>query len=92
MIISQEEIIKKLNEKKAVLSCHRCGQNNFSVLDGISNISLQQDVNLNMLQIGGPAVPVFLVACNNCGAITPHALGALGLLPKSKATTEIVND
>jgi hypothetical protein len=36
------------------------------------------------LVLGGPTIPVAIAACNNCGAITFHALGALGLLKKEE--------
>jgi ribosomal protein L37E len=78
-MISQSEIAKKLTEKKATLPCHRCGGVNFTVLEGFSNILLQESFNAP-LSVGGASVPVVHIACNNCGALTPHAVGALGLL------------
>jgi len=33
-----------------------------------------------VIVVGGPVVPVLIVICNNCGAITFHSLGALGFL------------
>jgi len=84
MDLSKKEIVEKLNGKKAALPCQRCGEGSFSVLDGYSKISIQNDFkDLNSTVLGGASVPVVLVACNNCGAITQHALGALGLLPKA---------
>ena len=84
MELSKDDIAKKLNDKKATLPCQRCGQGSFSVLDGYSKLSILNNFkSLNSTVLGGPSVPVVLVACNNCGAITQHALGALGLLPKA---------
>ena len=80
MQIERDEIARKLEEKKATQHCHRCSHNSFTVLEGFSNIQIQEDLTA-VLVIGGPSVPVALIACNNCGAITPHALGALDMLP-----------
>ena len=40
---------------------------------------LDNEVDGN-IRLGGPMVPIAIVACTKCGAITMHALGALGLL------------
>lgn len=79
MNISQNEIADALTKKGAMLPCHRCGSNQFSILEGFSNIFLQNDFNQGLV-IGGPSIPIIHVACNNCGAITDHAIGALGFL------------
>jgi ribosomal protein L37E len=80
MEINRENIINMLDKREANRPCHRCGKTNFSLLDKYSNIFLNENVNGD-LHIGGPTVPVAIVVCNNCGAITFHAIGALGLLP-----------
>ncbi len=82
MKIDKNEIAQKIQEKGAIKPCHRCGKNQFTVLDGFSIIPLQEDSNARGLVVGGPNVPVALIVCNNCGAITQHALGALGPLPQ----------
>ncbi|XQA69534.1 hypothetical protein ACM9XB_18750 [Xanthomonas sacchari] len=69
-----------LQAKGVKLPCHRCGTRNFSVIDGYVNYSVQPELSGGIV-IGGPTVPAVLVACDNCGALTAHALGALGLLP-----------
>ncbi|OOF78856.1 hypothetical protein BKG96_04775 [Rodentibacter caecimuris] len=74
-------IEERLKKAGATRSCHRCGNNNFVILDGYSSILLQQDLsNIGGITIGGPAVPIVYVVCDKCGAITSHAIGALGLL------------
>ena len=83
MKIDRKEIAKIIAEKGATKSCHRCGHTKFSVLGGYSNLSLQDDIGTGIV-LGGPSVPVAVLACDNCGAIILHALGALGLLPKDK--------
>ena len=84
MVIDQNKIAQKLNEKGATRPCHRCGQNSFTVLKGFANIHLQEDFSVGLV-IGGPAIPVVHIACKNCGAITSHALGALDMLPEEEA-------
>lgn len=86
MKIDQEvkkEIAEKLNEKGATQPCNRCGQPNFSLLDGFVNLPLNQEISGNVV-IGGPSVPCAVLACNNCGNLSYHALGALGMLNKNK--------
>ena len=81
--MDREEIAKLLTEKGALKPCHRCGAKSFTILEGYSNIHLQENLNAGMV-IGGPSVPVAHIVCDNCGALTPHAIGALGLLPKEE--------
>ena len=78
----RNEIGRILTERGVKLPCHRCGGIQFTLIDSYSLLSLQDD--LKGTRLGGPAIPVALTACQNCGAITPHALGALGLLPKQE--------
>jgi DNA-directed RNA polymerase subunit RPC12/RpoP len=74
----KDQIIKKLTEKGAVKDCPRCGHKAFTLIDGYFNQTLQND--LTGFVLGGPSVPVAVVACNNCGYLSQHALGVLGLL------------
>ncbi len=83
MPIDKDRIAKLLTERGATKPCHRCGHTNFVVIDGYATYSLQDNLDGGMV-LGGPAVPVVLVACANCGAITPHAVGVLGLLSPAK--------
>ena len=85
MEINKQEIAEKLKEKEALLPCHRCGNNRFSILDGYSKFLIDENIDaLPNLTVGGPSVPIILIVCNKCGAITPHAMGALDLLPKGE--------
>ena len=79
MPITRDEVVKVLEQRKATKPCHRCGADDFALLEEFSNIILRKDVG-GALVLGGPQIPSAIVACNNCGAITFHALGALGLL------------
>ena len=80
MPIDRDGVAKALTERNAVKPCHRCGNTNFEVIDGYSSFTIQDPLNVGLV-IGGPAVPVAMVACSNCGVISHHALGVLGLLP-----------
>lgn len=75
-----EEIIKILKERGAVRSCPRCGKEKFTLTDGYFADVLQTD--LNIFRVTGSSVPSIAVICDNCGYISQHALGALGLLPQ----------
>jgi ribosomal protein L37E len=83
MPIDKDRIAKLLTERGATKPCHRCGRTNFVVIDGYATTPLQDNLDGGMV-LGGPAVPVALVACSHCGAVTPHAVGVLGLLPPAK--------
>lgn len=82
----KEEIINVLKERGAELPCPRCGKRNFTLIDGYFNQAIQ--FNLDSMQLGGPSVPSVTIACNNCGYMSQHALGVLGLLPKAVAEKE----
>ena len=83
MPIDRNEVAKKLEEKGAILPCHRCGQKTFTILEGFTNLNLQEDFSAGLV-LGGTTVPVIHVVCNNCGALSSHALGALNMLPNEK--------
>ena len=76
-----DQLIKRLEEKGAKLACSRCGALKFELV-GESIISIQDDPN--MIVIGGLSLPVVLVACANCGNISQHALGILGMMRNPK--------
>lgn len=77
----KQEIIKALTEKGVNKPCPRCGNAQFEVV-GESIVTLQETPGT--FAIGGPGIPVALVACNRCGYLTQHALGPLGLLGGKK--------
>lgn len=79
-----DAIASLLSERGAVLPCHRCGKTSFTVLDSFSYYTLQDDLNKGVTWPKA-VIPVALVGCDNCGAITPHSLGALGLLKPVEA-------
>ena len=79
----KQKYIQILNDKKATLPCARCGNTNFSILDGYFRHEVQQKLDGN-ISFGGAHIPCLAVACENCGNISMHALGALGLLPQGE--------
>lgn len=85
MKLDKDDIARRLSERGALLPCSRCGNNNFSILDGYTKFFINNDIErMGDLDLGGPAVPVIMVACNKCGAVTLHAMGAIGLLDKKE--------
>lgn len=78
MPFDKDEVVRAVTDKGATKPCHRCGSPSFTVVGGYSKLVIVE--NLEVV-IGPDAVPVALIACMQCGAITPHALEALGLLP-----------
>lgn len=86
-MISQEEkqkIIHELNKKLGLsgAKCPMCGNNHFILADGYFNTFLQDD--LQNTKLGGPSIPSISIICSNCGFMSQHALGALGLLPNKE--------
>lgn len=86
MKINQEiknKIANELTKRGVNTSCHRCNHSNFTLLDGFINLPLTKEISGNVI-IGGPQVPCAVVVCNNCGNLSYHALGALGMLNENK--------
>ena len=76
----KKKVIQALQEKGSVLPCPRCGNQNFTLIDGYFNQPLQKQLSNNLV-IGGPSIPSVGVVCNKCGFIAHHAVGVLGLMP-----------
>ncbi len=79
----KQKIVDALSKKGANLPCPRCNTKNFTLLDGYFNQTIQQKLTADLV-LGGPSVPSIIVVCNNCGYISQHALGVLGLLPNDE--------
>ncbi len=78
----KDKIIKALMERGARAPCPRCGNQSFTLLDGLFNQPLQTE--LGNIVLGGPSIPSVVVVCTRCGFISQHALGVLGMLPKEE--------
>lgn len=63
--------------------CPMCGHPHFALSDGYFNQTIQ--TNLNTVNLGGPSIPTIAVICTNCGFVSQHAIGVLGLLPETEA-------
>jgi hypothetical protein len=79
---NRQEYISELTKRNAQNPCHRCSNDNFSLIDGYSYFPIQD--RLNGTKLGGPNVPAILVVCNKCGAVTPHAVGAFKSFEKEE--------
>lgn len=75
----KDKVINILKKKGIRLPCPRCGNPEFTLLDGYSLQLIQQE--LGRIVVGGPNVPLITTVCTQCGFVSQHALGALGLLP-----------
>jgi hypothetical protein len=85
----REKIIAKLNERGASLPCSRCGRQKFALLDDLARIDQQKD--MSVVRFGGPSVPCAIVVCENCGNVSFHAMGALGLMAEISPPEENKN-
>ena len=74
-----DEIVKELKKRGVALPCPRCGNQHFTIVDGVFNQPLQ--AQMSGLVVGGPSIPSAVTVCQRCGFVAQHALGALGLLP-----------
>lgn len=75
----QQVILQALEAKDVGRPCYRCGNTSHTLHNSLTTLQLQAGTNANVF-VGGPAVPAAIIFCSNCGVISLHALGALGLL------------
>lgn len=74
----KQKIASILSSKISHLECPMCHKNNFVILDGYFNLPI--NANYKGVVLGGPTIPAIGIVCANCGFISQHALGVLGLL------------
>ncbi|MFP3868818.1 MAG: hypothetical protein ACLFUU_11770 [Desulfobacteraceae bacterium] len=74
----KDKIIKALSQRQANLPCPRCGNKSFIILDGFFNPTLETELNGPVGE--GASVPAVGIICKQCGHISLHSLGILGLL------------
>ncbi len=72
------EIAAKLKIKGVKEPCPRCKHSTFGI-QGESAIVLEERNRRDSSTV--EAIPVMVLACNNCGYITEHALGTIDLMP-----------
>lgn len=80
---TKNRIQRRLEEKGAMLPCPRCGNQQFMLADGLLAPSLQ--TSINDIVLGGRSIPSVVVICTQCGYISLHAVGVLGLMNDLKA-------
>ena len=80
----QKKIVATLKEHGVKLQCPMCNNTRFDLLDGYFNEPIQKTIPGHVL--GGPSIPSVGIVCTQCGFISHHALGALGLMPLSGGT------
>lgn len=77
----KEKIKVELLKKISTINCPMCQNKGFTIADGYFLNTIQAD--LASINLGGQAIPTIAIICNNCGFVSQHALGTLGLLPKN---------
>lgn len=80
-MISQEEkarIANALKQRISTFECPMCKKRGFTLLDGYTEHHVQDD--LKSFNLGGNVLPTAVIVCNNCGFVSQHSLGVLGLL------------
>jgi len=75
----KQAIVDVLKKRGVPAACPMCRQNNWTVGDGYLAPIIQPD--LHAMALGGQSIPSALLVCTNCGFMSQHALGILGLLP-----------
>ena len=79
----KEKIAEILTNKGADKPCHRCGHEDFAIIDQYTYIPLQETLSQS-INLGGSAVPAILTVCLNCGSVNFHALAGLDLMPEQQ--------
>jgi hypothetical protein len=82
----KNRIVRALIDRGAHMPCPRCGNKGFTLLDGYFAQPVQTE--LGSIALGGPTIPSIVMVCTQCGFISQHALGALGLLPKEDESND----
>lgn len=74
----RKKIIDFFEERIKKFDCPICHNGHFSIVDGYSNHVLTADYH--EIALSGKILPFIMLVCDNCGFISYHALGTLGLL------------
>jgi ribosomal protein S27AE len=78
--LEEQNKIKEALFKKGIKACPMCSNKSFTLVEGYFNNTIQ--TNFTNVLIGGTSIPSAVLVCSNCGFMSQHALGVLGLLPK----------
>lgn len=74
----KEIIINKVHN----LTCPMCKKQNFMVADGYFINGLHTKASI--MDWNGQAIPTIGIICENCGFVSQHALGIIGIIDKIK--------
>ena len=74
----KKKIKVEFDKKVKDLTCPMCQNKNFIMSDGYFLNVLQSDIH--SANIYGKATPTIGIVCTNCGFMSQHVLGVLGLL------------
>ncbi len=78
----KNKLVTAIKSKIPQLHCPMCQNQNFILLDGYLSHSLQ--FGLKGIALGGTTIPTVALVCGNCGFLSQHSIGVLGLLPNEK--------
>lgn len=80
-------ITDALQSKMKIIRCPMCGNHSFTILDGFRLCNYQDHTDYMELG-GGLVLPAVSIVCRNCGFVSTHALGAIGLMDIGKKEQE----
>lgn len=73
------DLIRIITDRVHTFECPMCHKQSFTIVDGYLIQNLQK--SMDSYTIGnGPLLPSVAIVCNNCGFMSQHNLGILGLL------------
>ena len=73
----RQTVLSGLQKKQVRPQCPMCGQNKWTLAEDLV-IATAFTLGGGMA-LGGPHVPMCQLICNNCGFVSHHAVGALGI-------------
>ena len=73
----QKQTIQNSLQGKIRGGCPLCGQMNWTLGDEL--VSANTTSIQGGMAIGGPFIPMVQMVCQNCGFVSHHAVGALGI-------------
>lgn len=82
----REKIFKALETRQVRAICPICKIGRLTLVNGYFKKVLSDDYKSPV--IGGRYLPSIILICNNCGFVSQHALGALGLLHNQNSDAE----
>jgi len=81
-------LTERMQKKNRGFACPMCGNNHFTLLDSYIRNDVQASLETAVITLGGPTIPAAAIICDNCGFMSQHALGTLGLMPSRKEAKE----